>query len=115
MNLQSDDFELFGVPQRFAQDRAALDARWAMTWPADCETPSGMPMRKGEFMRVSAAGRSSVQAVADAGEVLLVVWRPKSWWQRVMRSLSLSRQSVPRRSGEAVAKVFSPSELQAGA
>jgi molecular chaperone HscB len=28
MNLQSDDFELFGVPQRFAQDRAALDARW---------------------------------------------------------------------------------------
>ena len=28
MNLQSDDFELFGVPQRFAQDRAALEARW---------------------------------------------------------------------------------------
>ncbi|MEO8387911.1 MAG: Fe-S protein assembly co-chaperone HscB [Polaromonas sp.] len=28
MNLQSNDFELFGVPQRFAQDRAALDARW---------------------------------------------------------------------------------------
>jgi molecular chaperone HscB len=28
MNLQSDDFELFGVPQSFAQDRAALDARW---------------------------------------------------------------------------------------
>lgn len=28
MNLQSDDFELFGVPQRFAQDRAPLDARW---------------------------------------------------------------------------------------
>ena len=28
MNLQSDDFELFGVPQCFAQDRAALDARW---------------------------------------------------------------------------------------
>jgi molecular chaperone HscB len=28
MNLQSDDFELFGVPQRFAQDRAALDGRW---------------------------------------------------------------------------------------
>ncbi len=28
MNLQSDDFELFGVPRRFAQDRAALDARW---------------------------------------------------------------------------------------
>ena len=28
MNLQSDDFELFGVAQRFAQDRAALDARW---------------------------------------------------------------------------------------
>lgn len=28
MNLQSTDFELFGVPQRFAQDRAALDARW---------------------------------------------------------------------------------------
>ncbi len=28
MNLQSDDFELFGVPRRFAQDRDALDARW---------------------------------------------------------------------------------------
>ncbi len=28
MNLQSSDFELFGVPPRFAQDRAALDARW---------------------------------------------------------------------------------------
>ena len=28
MNLQSNDFELFGVPQRFAQDRAVLDARW---------------------------------------------------------------------------------------
>lgn len=28
MNLQSNDFELFGLPQRFAQDRAAIDARW---------------------------------------------------------------------------------------
>ena len=28
MNLQSNDFELFGVPERFAQDRAALDTRW---------------------------------------------------------------------------------------
>ena len=28
MNLQSDDFEVFGVPQRFAQERSALDARW---------------------------------------------------------------------------------------
>ncbi|MBS0506471.1 MAG: Fe-S protein assembly co-chaperone HscB [Proteobacteria bacterium] len=28
MNLQSDDFELFGVPHRFAQERAELDARW---------------------------------------------------------------------------------------
>jgi len=28
MKLDSDDFELFGVAQRFAQDRAALDARW---------------------------------------------------------------------------------------
>ena len=28
MNLQSTDFELFGVPMRFAQDRAQLDARW---------------------------------------------------------------------------------------
>ena len=28
MNLQSTDFELFGVPTQFAQDRAALDARW---------------------------------------------------------------------------------------
>lgn len=28
MKLDSDDFELFGVPKRFAQDRAALDARW---------------------------------------------------------------------------------------
>jgi molecular chaperone HscB len=28
MKLDSDDFELFGVPRRFAQDRAALDARW---------------------------------------------------------------------------------------
>lgn len=28
MNLQSNDFELFGVPERFAQDGAALDLRW---------------------------------------------------------------------------------------
>lgn len=28
MNLQSDDFELFGLTQEFAQDRAAIDARW---------------------------------------------------------------------------------------
>lgn len=28
MNLQSDDFELFGLARRFAQDRAVLDTRW---------------------------------------------------------------------------------------
>jgi molecular chaperone HscB len=28
VNLQSDDFELFGLERRFAQDRAALDSRW---------------------------------------------------------------------------------------
>ena len=28
VNLQSSDFELFGVPERFAQDPAAIDARW---------------------------------------------------------------------------------------
>ncbi len=28
MNLQSDDFELFGLTRRFAQDRALIDARW---------------------------------------------------------------------------------------
>jgi molecular chaperone HscB len=28
VNLQSDDFALFGLTQAFAQDRAALDARW---------------------------------------------------------------------------------------
>lgn len=28
MNLQSDDFELFGLKHQFAQDRAAIDARW---------------------------------------------------------------------------------------
>ena len=28
MNLSSDDFDLFGIPRRFEQDRAALDARW---------------------------------------------------------------------------------------
>jgi molecular chaperone HscB len=28
MNLQSTDFELFGVPAQFAQDRAVLDAKW---------------------------------------------------------------------------------------
>jgi molecular chaperone HscB len=28
VNLQSDDFELFGLPQQFAQERAAIDARW---------------------------------------------------------------------------------------
>ncbi|MEK8048185.1 Fe-S protein assembly co-chaperone HscB [Ideonella margarita] len=28
MNLQDDDFTLFGLPQQFALDRAALDARW---------------------------------------------------------------------------------------
>ena len=28
MNLQSDDFDLFGVPHRFAQEAAQLDVRW---------------------------------------------------------------------------------------
>lgn len=28
MNLHSNDFELFGIAQQFAQDRAVLDARW---------------------------------------------------------------------------------------
>ncbi|WP_394755781.1 Fe-S protein assembly co-chaperone HscB [Rhodoferax sp.] len=28
MNLQSNDFELFGLAPQFAQDRAAIDARW---------------------------------------------------------------------------------------
>ena len=28
MKLDSDDFELFAIPRRFEQDRAALDARW---------------------------------------------------------------------------------------
>ena len=28
MKLDSDDFELFGVPRRFAQHRAELDSRW---------------------------------------------------------------------------------------
>jgi molecular chaperone HscB len=28
VNLQSNDFELFGLPQRFAQDRTQVDARW---------------------------------------------------------------------------------------
>jgi molecular chaperone HscB len=28
LHLQSNDFELFGLPERFAQDSAALDARW---------------------------------------------------------------------------------------
>lgn len=28
MNLQSNDFELFGVPMQFVQDKAQLDARW---------------------------------------------------------------------------------------
>ena len=28
MNLLSNDFEIFGVPVQFAQDGAALDARW---------------------------------------------------------------------------------------
>ena len=28
MNLQSNDFELFGLTQKFSQDRAAIDARW---------------------------------------------------------------------------------------
>ena len=28
MNLQSNDFELFGLPEQFAQDAARIDARW---------------------------------------------------------------------------------------
>jgi molecular chaperone HscB len=28
LNLQSNDFELFGLPAQFAQDAAAIDARW---------------------------------------------------------------------------------------
>jgi molecular chaperone HscB len=28
LHLQSNDFELFGLPERFAQEPAAIDARW---------------------------------------------------------------------------------------
>jgi molecular chaperone HscB len=28
VNLQANDFELFGLPQKFTQDRSAIDARW---------------------------------------------------------------------------------------
>jgi len=28
LNLQSSDFDLFGLSERFAQDRATIDARW---------------------------------------------------------------------------------------
>src|SRR5688500_18748732 len=28
LNLQSSDFELFDLPERFTQDRAAIDTRW---------------------------------------------------------------------------------------
>ncbi len=28
MNLQSDDFELFGLERRFVQERSAIDTRW---------------------------------------------------------------------------------------
>jgi molecular chaperone HscB len=28
VNLQASDFELFGLPERFEQDRATIDARW---------------------------------------------------------------------------------------
>lgn len=28
MKLHSSDFELFGLPQRFAQERSAIDSRW---------------------------------------------------------------------------------------
>lgn len=28
LHLQSSDFELFGLPERFAQDGAAIDSRW---------------------------------------------------------------------------------------
>ncbi len=28
MNLQSNDFALFGLPEQFAQNRAAIDAQW---------------------------------------------------------------------------------------
>jgi molecular chaperone HscB len=28
MKIDADDFELFGLPRRFAQDRAQIDARW---------------------------------------------------------------------------------------
>ncbi|WP_418320574.1 Fe-S protein assembly co-chaperone HscB [Piscinibacter sakaiensis] len=30
MKLDSDDFELFGLPRRFVQDRSEIDARWRM-------------------------------------------------------------------------------------
>jgi molecular chaperone HscB len=28
LNLQSNDFELFGLPEQFAQDRTGIDSRW---------------------------------------------------------------------------------------
>jgi molecular chaperone HscB len=28
VNIQSSDFELFGLPEQFVQDRTAIDSRW---------------------------------------------------------------------------------------
>ena len=39
MKLDDDDFTLFGLPQRFALDRAALDARWRALQAAGASRP----------------------------------------------------------------------------
>ena len=68
MNLQSSDFELFGLPERFTQDRAAIDARWK-----DLQ-------REAHPDRFAAHG---AQLVADKGgrilnvDVTLICERPK--------------------------------------
>jgi len=53
MKLTDHDFDLFGLPMRFAQDRAALDARWKALqtevhpdrFASEAAPPSAWPMQ----------------------------------------------------------------------
>ena len=52
MNLDDDDFELFGLPRRFALDRDALDARWRDAAGARC-IPTASPPAAPAAQRVA--------------------------------------------------------------
>lgn len=73
LSLQASDFELFGLPERFAIDLAALDARWKQLQGAAhpdrfaSDTPAAQRVAMQWAIRINEAYRRLKEPLARAG------------------------------------------------